>query len=113
MPSEVTFHHNLDVVDWHELKATLSSDRFDNGRSRFQCLRHGERQDMQHFIVSQFEQLCEDGNGLIVVAIGPHQFSSVWVQPKKFEDVFALFPKGLMGLLLHNRGLYLRLLCPL
>ena len=29
----VTYKHDLENIDWEEMKATLSQDKFDNGRS--------------------------------------------------------------------------------
>lgn len=33
MPDEITYKHDLDGVDWAEMKATLARDDFDNGRT--------------------------------------------------------------------------------
>ncbi len=42
MNSEVIYTRDLTVIDWHQLKADLSRDRFDNGRTPEQLQRSFE-----------------------------------------------------------------------
>ena len=75
----------------------FDTNRFHNGSSRFQCLRHGKGKNVQDFVIGQFEQLRKDGNRLVVIAIGPDKLTAVGVQSQKITAPIAAFLRRLVG----------------